>query len=154
MIKPNNDDKFDIDLSQLNNRIDTSAPFTDSEKPSLELIDKFISTRHELKNQMSALSTNNFYVEYGMEYTHKPKHISGILKSEAEFQTYTVGDMLFSFSTDFIKYLFDNRKKLKLDEKKKNDTNYIAHGFLIPIDRMMELYSNYRKDLILKSIKK
>ena len=148
----NNDGKFDIDLSQLDGKIEDTNPFSDRELPSINAMNKFISSKHELKNQSSTFTSGNFFVEYGMlvdgVYTD-----TGILTSEAVLQTYNVFDTIYSFSTEFILWCYHNRKKQHLKDSKKNDSNYVASGFLLPIERLPELYRNYYKEIRLKSLK-
>ena len=139
----NNDDKYDVDLSSIDAKIDDANLFTPLEKPTVDSVNKFISTKHEFKNQPSALKTNNFFVEYKMLVKGK-EHFSGIDTTQANLQTYSVGEMLFSFPTEFIHWLYLNRIKLGLPDAKKNDTDYIATGFLVSIDLLTQLYGKYR----------
>ena len=149
IIKMNNDDKFDIDLSSIEAKIDDTDLFTPAEKPTVDAVNKFISTKHEFKNQPSTLNTNNFFVEYKMLVKGK-EHYSGIHTSQALLQTYSVGEMLFSFPTEFIKFIYLNKARLNIMDAKKNDTDYIATGMLIPIELIIDLYGKYRTNKALK----
>lgn len=144
ILEMNNDYRFDIDLNLANIKIDNTNPFCKREIPSIDAINKFISSKHELKNQQSALTTDNFFIEYGMLVKGKYSE-TGIITTEAEYQTYNVHECLYSFPTIFIKYLYNNRKTLNLMETTKNDTDYIGYGILVPISRINVLYSDYVK---------
>jgi len=148
----NDDGKYDIDLSPIQAKINTENLFSKFELPSVNAVNKFISSTHEFKNQQSALLTDNFFVEYAM--TVKGNYFnSGILTSEAVLQTYNVNELLISVPTEFILYLYHNRVRLNLTDTKKNDTDYIGHGFLIPASRLVEMYSNYVMENRLKALR-
>jgi len=153
IIEMNNDDKFDIDLSSIDAKINDTNLFTPAEKPTVDAVNKFISTKHEFKNQPSTLTTNNFFVEYKMLVKGK-EHYSGIHTTQAELQTYSVGPMLFSFPTEFLYWVYLNKNRLNIPEGKKNDTDYIATGMLISIDSITGLYGKYRTQLALDKNKK
>jgi hypothetical protein len=144
MILPMNDnDEFDVDLAPIGAKIDDTDLFHKDEAPTLNAVNKFISTKHEFKNQAMALSTSNLYVEYKMLVNGK-EHYSGIHTTKADLQTYNIDEMIISFPTDFIYWCYKNISNLKLELKDKNDTNYIATGFLIPIWRICELLNEYK----------
>jgi hypothetical protein len=105
ILKMNDDDKFDIDLSQIEAKIADNNLFDIAEKPTVEAINKFISTKHEFKNQKMTLNTGNFFVEYRMLVKGK-YHDSGIITTKADLQTYTVNEMVFSFPTEFIYWIY------------------------------------------------
>ena len=151
ILKMNDDDKFDVDLSSIEAKIDTSDLFHKDEAPTLTAINKFISTTHEFKNQALGLNTSNLYVEYKMLVKGK-EHFSGIHTTQAELQTYTIDEMIISFPTDFIKWCYHNMKNLKLEQKDKNDTDYIASGFIIPFYRICELMNEYKSVKIRRRI--
>jgi hypothetical protein len=142
IIKMNDDDKFDIDLSSINAKIDDQNLFVEIERPSIDAINKFISTTHEIKNQPKTLDTSNYYVEYKMLVKGK-EHFSGIHTSKAELQTYTVDDIIHSYSTEFIYWIYKNKDRLGIIDKSKNDTDYIATGMLVPVYRIFDLKKQY-----------
>ena len=151
ILEMNNDDKFDIDLSSIDAKINDTNLFTCSEKPSVDAVNKFISTTHEFKNQASTKLTSNFFVEYRMLVKGK-YHDSGIVTSQAELQTYTVGPIIHSYPTEFIKWIYLNRKRLFIQETQKNDSDYIGYGILIPIYRVFDLYNEYFVENRLKNL--
>jgi hypothetical protein len=151
ILEMNNDDKFDIDLSSIDAKINDTNLFTPSEKPSVDAVNKFISTTHEFKNQSSTKFTSNFFVEYRMQVKGK-YHDSGIVTSQAELQTYTVGPLIHSYPTEFIKWIYLNRKRLVIQESQKNDIDYIGYGILIPIYRIFDLYNDYFVENRLKNL--
>ena len=138
----NDDDKFDIDLSSVNAKIDDQNLFVEIERPSIDAINKFISTTHEIKNQPKTLDTSNYYVEYKMLVKGK-EHFSGIHTSKAELQTYTVDDIIHSYSTEFIYWIYKNKDRLGIIDKSKDDTDYIATGMLVPVYRIFDLKKQY-----------
>jgi len=138
----NEDDKFDIDLSSINAKIDDQNLFDEIERPSIDAINKFISTTHEIKNQPKTLDTSNYYVEYKMLVKGK-EHFSGIHTSKAELQTYTVDDIIHSYSTEFIYWIYKNKDRLGIIDKSKDDTDYIATGMLVPVYRIFDLKKQY-----------
>jgi hypothetical protein len=142
IIKMNEDDKFDIDLSSINAKIDDQNLFDEIERPSIDAINKFISTTHEIKNQPKTLDTSNYYVEYKMLVKGK-EHFSGIHTSKAELQTYTVDDIIHSYSTEFIYWIYKNKDRLGIIDKSKDDTDYIATGMLVPVYRIFDLKKQY-----------
>jgi len=142
IIKMNDDDKFDIYLSSINAKIDDQNLFVEIERPSIDAINKFISTTHEIKNQPKTLDTSNYYVEYKMLVKGK-EHFSGIHTSKAELQTYTVDDIIHSYSTEFIYWIYKNKDRLGIIDKSKDDTDYIATGMLVPVYRIFDLKKQY-----------
>lgn len=153
IIEMNNNDKFDIDLSQLNSSINDRNLFHKSEEVTIRNINNFISTTHEFKNQPSALNTGNLFFEYKMLVNNK-EHYSGIHTSQAKLQTNSIGEITISFPTEFIHWCYVNRKKLELDDKDKNDTNYIATGFLLPFARITDLYNQFHNEKRLRELYK
>lgn len=152
ILEMNDNDKFDIDLSQIEAKINDTNLFTPAEKPTVDAVNYFISTKHEFKNQPSTLTTGNFYVEYKMLVKGK-EHYSGIATTQAGLQTYSVGELLFSFPTEFIYWVYQNKKKLGIVDADKNDTDYIASGMLIPIETIIGLYSKYRTQKVFHKLK-
>lgn len=138
----NDDDKFDIDLSSIDAKIDDQNLFDEIERPSIDAINKFISTTHEIKNQPKTLDTSNYYVEYKMLVKGK-EHFSGIHTSKAELQTYTIDDIIHSYSTEFIYWIYKNKDRLGIIDKSKDDTDYIATGMLVPVYRIFDLKKQY-----------
>lgn len=138
----NEDDKFDIDLSSIDAKIDDQNLFVEIERPSIDAINKFISTTHEIKNQPKTLDTSNYYVEYKMLVKGK-EHFSGIHTSKAELQTYTIDDIIHSYSTKFIYWIYKNKDRLGIIDKSKDDTDYIATGMLVPVYRIFDLKKQY-----------
>ena len=151
ILNMNDDDKFDIDLSQIEAKIDDNNLFDKSEKPTVDAINKFISTKHEFKNQKASLITGNFFVEYRMRVKGR-YHDSGIITTKADLQTYTVNEMIFSFPTEFIYWVYINKESLEIQDAKKNDTDYIATGILIPIYRIFDLYKDYHQQKRIKQL--
>ena len=147
----NDKDKFDIDLSPIDAKIEDNKLFTELERPSVDAVNKFISTTHEFKNQSKTKSTSNYFVEYKMLVKGK-YHDSGIITSQAELQTYTIGSIIHSYPTEFIRWIYTNRKKLKMTESQKDDTDYIGFGILIPIYQIFELWNQYEKQKRLKEL--
>lgn len=150
-IKMNDNDKFDLDLSQLDAQINEVDVFCERELTSIYAMNNFISTTHELKNQPSALNTDNFFIEYAMKVKGKFFY-TGIVTSEAARQTYNVNDCIYSYPTEFIKWCYDNKERLELVDSKKNDTDYIGYGILIPICRINNLYQEFFKNKRIKTL--
>jgi hypothetical protein len=151
LIQMNDNDKFDVDLSQLEVKINTKDLFTSIEEPSVNSVNKFISSKHELKNSFKSTKTNNYFIEYGIMVKGEFKK-SGISTSEADLQTYTIGEIIHSYPTKFIKWASDNRKKLDLKESQVNADDYVGFGILIPIYRIFDLYYYYHKETRLKAL--
>lgn len=146
----NDDYRYDIDMSTAGLKIDDTNVFDKVEIPSIQSFNKFISCKHEFKNQQATITTGNFYIEYRMNVKGEDQD-SGILTTQADLQTYTVDECIYSYPTEFIRYLYDNRKTLNLPEQQKlhyksySDSRYVAFGILVPVSMMNELYSNYKK---------
>jgi len=151
IIEMNKDDKFDIDLSPVETQVNDQGLWDERERPSIDSINKFITTKHELKNQNMTIKTSNYFVEYKMLVKGK-EHYSGIHTSQAELQTYTMDGVIHSYPTDFIRWIYLNKDKLELPDGKKNDTDYIATGVLLPIYRIFTLYDQYKIEKRLKEL--
>ncbi len=152
VLKMNDNDSFDIDLAPLNARIEDNDLFDERERPSVDCLNNFISCTHELKNQPTTLSTSNYFVEYKMLVKGK-EHYSGIHTTKAVLQTYTIKGITHSYPTEFIYWIYQNKDRLDLKDGKKNDTDYIATGVLVPIYRIFELYRQYESETAIKRLR-
>lgn len=143
-----NDDKlYDVDLSQLETSIDTEQVFSKEELPSINLMNSFLNSKHELKNHNRSLSTRNLFIEFEIKVNGQVVP-SGISTSTAEFWTMTFGNTLLSFPTEFIRDVVNRRNELTFWIKEVNNAdNYVGKGIVIPIEDILGLYVDYEYQL-------
>ncbi len=149
----NNDAKFDFDLSQTGYRINIEEAYP-NEQPSLIILDELLNAKVEVKCQNMAKDTGNFYLEYRIAKWDKTINNfgkfnnSGLLVSESDKYVLTCHDMIVSVPLEYLKYLYNNRKKLQdLHGKKKFnlkdssvDYNPKCLGMVINAPLFIELY--------------
>jgi hypothetical protein len=152
----NNDAKFDFDLSQTGYRINIEEAYP-NEQPSLIILDEFLNSKIEVKCQNMAKNTGNFYFEYRIAKWDKTKNKfgdfndSGLLVSQSDYYVLSYHGMLICPQLEFLKYLYNNRKRLQsLHGKKKfnlKDSNVEYNpkclGMVVNTSLFMDLYNEW-----------
>jgi len=156
VIDTNNDEKFDVDLSKLNTRIDDSNLFDIKEKSSFDNLNFLLSSKVELKSQNK--SKNYIWLEYEIEINGVIKP-SGLSTTQSEIYRISIFEIVLEFKTDYLKWLVNKRKELNINESRNNNIkNYIGIGINVPFAELLnyqKLYhqsQEYRK-LRLKALK-
>jgi hypothetical protein len=142
-IKMNNDGRYDVDTTTLGISIDTKDVFSKSELTSIINFNKVINGKIEFKANDNAVRC--LFIEYSIDVNgiNKP---SGLQITEADIWRINVNELVFEFPTHFLKFLLKHKDNLELITSKILDaSNYVAHGLILPVDRLLYLYSNYRK---------
>lgn len=151
----NDDHRFDVDMKQLQVKVEDNNPFSDRELPSINLFNAIISSKIEMKSHMQTLKTGNLFLEF--EIDNRGNGVldkSGLSTTEADFWFLNIGDMAIFLSYPFMKWMLDNRKRLKIEVKTNHKTakDHIGHGLIIPMYRLMEIYMEYNNHLIKQRI--
>jgi hypothetical protein len=160
-LKTNNDYRYDIDAAQMEYQIEPSAPnprFPDlaREQPSIDLFNKILRSKIEMKSHNQTLKTGNLFIEYEIDNKGNGKFVpSGLSKSEADMWFLNIGDMAIFLSDEFLKWMFTNKEKLELETKTNEKTadDHIGHGLIIPFWRILELQIDYQSHLTIKRIR-
>lgn len=156
-VKMNNDYKFDVDLSQLKVEIDNKDVHHLDEIPSINLLNKILSGKIEMKNHDTATQYGNLFIEFIIRKNNKFE-FSGLSTTKADFWLFTIKDMAYFYPTEFLRYLKKNRKYLGLEVKNNDyELNYIGYGLIVPIAMIIDLYNKWTKhkqEISLKEIRK
>lgn len=145
-IEQNQDNRFDIDLSQTGIELDlhgVNSP--EYEIPCLEMLQSILTSTIEIKHHTRTLDTGNLFIEYQV----KRKGIlvpSGILTTQAEWWMLMIGENTCQFyKTSFFKYLYEHRLVLDIETKDNSyEKDYIGYGLIIPLTRIKELLNRYK----------
>lgn len=157
IIKMNDDDKFDVDLSQSMVQVDDTDLFHPDETPSINLLNRILGGKIEIKNHDTATHYGNLFIEYKILKDGVFKW-SGLSTTKADFWLFTIKDMAYFYPTEFLKYMFKNKKTLGLKIKNNDyETNYIGYGLIVPIARVIELHNNWtqhKQTISLQNVRK
>jgi hypothetical protein len=154
-LKTNDDYKYDVDLSQMNYQIEPSAPnprFPDlaREQPSIDLLNRILSSKVEMKSHNQTLKTGNLFIEWQIDNKGDGVLVpSGLSKSEAGIWFLNIGDMALTLTDEFLKWIFTHRDKYEIETKTNEKTadDHIGHGLIIPWQRTLELQIIYQSEL-------
>lgn len=149
-LKMNDDYRYDVDLSQLNAQVEDSNPFSTRELPSINLFNKILRSKLEMKSHMQTLKTGNLFIEFQIDNKGDGVLVpSGISTSEADMWFLNIGDMALFLTDEFLKWIFANQDKYELKPKTNEKTadDHIGHGLIIPFIRILELQIDYYRQI-------
>lgn len=150
-IEMNNDHRYDVDLSKAKIKIEDTNLFSTKEKSSVKALNKVLSTTVELKACDKALY--NLFIEFDCTKMNGITSPSGIATTEAGIWRINVGEIVFEFPTEFLRWLYTNRNLLKIEESKlKNRTDTDVTGILVPVADILPLYNRYSLEKRLKEL--
>lgn len=160
-LETNDDYKYDVDTAQMEYQIKPSPPnprFPDlaREQPSIDLFNKILSSKIEMKSHNQTLKTGNLFIEYMIDNKGDGVLVpSGLSKTEANLWFLNIGDMAIFLSYEFLMWMFNNKERLELETKTNQKTaeDHIGHGLIIPFWRLVLLQIDYQTYLTQKRIK-
>lgn len=115
--KQNNDCKFDIDLAQ-NGRNEISREGMHSaayESISIELLEKILNSKIEMKNNDTCMDTGNLFIEFEIQPRFSNEwQDSGIRTSEADYYFFNTGTAALFLELGFLKFCYEKRERFKI----------------------------------------
>lgn len=140
----NNDYRYDVDLSQAKIKVEDNNLFSIKEKSSVDALNKVLSTTVELKSNDNAIY--NLFIEFNCTKRDGITYPSGIASTEAQIWRINVGELVFEFPTDFLKWIYLKRAELGIKESPIiNKTDLDVMGMLVPASDILNLYHQYKK---------
>ena len=143
-----NDNKyFDIDMEEAQVQI-VKDVHSEKELPSVNLLNRILSNKIEMKSHVQTLKTKNLFIEFQVDsYGNGIKKPSGISVTQSDMYFLNIGEMGLFLPVSFLKFLMSNYEKLGLEIKdnQKTGKDNIADGLIIPMDMLMNLYLEYEK---------
>lgn len=155
-LEQNGDCKFDIDLAQ-NGRNEISREGMHSkhyESISIELLEKILNAKIELKNNDTCMVTGNIFVEFQIQpkYTNDWED-SGIRTSEADYYFFNTGVAAYLLPLDFLKFCYDRRERFKIPITTNNvrvygGVDYLGKGMLLKMSNIQNWLGFYHKEIL------
>jgi len=147
-IQMNDNKYYDVDLAKLEMQIDTNTKFSETEMPSLLLLNRILESKIEMKSHMQTLKTGNLFIEFEIDNKGDGFLVpSGLSTTHSDFYFLNIDEMGLFLPVTFLKYAFTNRNnfKPKLDIKNNEKTadDHIGHGLIIPMYRLQEIYNSF-----------
>lgn len=153
-IRINDDETYDIHMSDCNSYINTESSFCKSEKGGYEGINRFLHSTVEVKFHLSAIDYNSLFVEYQTYFRKENENrLSGIHTSEADCWWFEMGEVSIRIDTEYLKWLYTNRNTLNFEEKPSHDHSHVATGFIVPIGLILPLLKKYKDEKNMKRIR-
>ena len=160
-LEQNNDCKFDIDLAQ-HGRIEISRQGMHSaqyESVSIELLERLLNAKVEMKSNDTGMKTGNIFVEYQIQpkYTNEWQD-SGIRTSEADFYVLNMGSSLLCYELDFLKFCYDKRERFKIPYDVTNNVHvyggvdYLGKGMLLKMANIHNWLKFYEVEVLGKTL--
>jgi hypothetical protein len=137
---------FDIDLKQAEVEVEINTSWCDSEKGGLIGLNNILNSTLEIKNHNSATRFNSLFIEYKTYFQSEDEiRPSGIETSKADKWFFELDGIEIILPTDYLKWLYTNRNTLNFEEKTSDDQSHQSTGFIVPIDLILPLYQQYKK---------
>jgi len=158
--KQNGDCKFDIDLAQ-NGRNEISREGMHSkhyESISIELLEKILNAKVELKNNDTCMKYGNLFIEFQIQ----PKYTndwddSGIRTSEADFYIFNMGSSVQILPLGFLHFCYDKRERFKIPITTNNvrvygGVDYLGKGMLLKFANIPNWMKFYEVEVLGKTL--
>lgn len=145
-IKMHDGKEFDIDMSTIGAVIDSSTKFHKTEQPSLDLLNRILTCKLEMKSHMQTLKTTNLFIEFMIDNKGDGELVqSGLNVTKADMYFLNIDEMGLFLPVRFLKWLLKYRDKLGIETKnnKRTADDHIGYGLIIPMWQLMDLYLKY-----------
>lgn len=142
---------YDMNTSQFEVQINENSRFSVGELPSIRAFNRILDCKIEFKSHVQTQKTGNLFIEFQID--NKGDDVltaSGLSTTEADLWFLNISEHLqLTISTEMLKWFFDNRVKLELEEKSNEKTadDHIGYGLIIPMWRLCELHNTYIQHL-------
>jgi len=154
VIDLNDNNKNDVDLSKLNVGINIKSCFCKSEVSGVVGLDNLLQSTVEIKNHYSAIPFNSLFIEYKTFFKERDSNEdSGILTSKADMWLFQLDEISLFYPIEFLKWMYNNRNTLNLQDGYSNDESHVATGLIVPFGLIIPLYEQYVRQKRLKELK-
>lgn len=160
-LEQNGDCKFDIDLAQNGiNEISREGMHSKRyETISIELLEKILNSKIEMKNNDTCMVKGNLFIEYQIQpkYTNNWND-SGIRTSEADYYFFNTGTGALFLELDFLKFCYDKRERFKIPVDITNNVrvyggvDYLGKGMLLKMGNLPYWLGFYHKEVLGKTL--
>lgn len=145
-IKMNGDNTHDFDFADAGVQIDSSTRFAKSEQPSIDLLNRILSSKIEMKSHMQTLNTTNLFIEFMIDNKGNGDLVpSGLNTTKAGMYFLNIDEMGLFLPVRFLKYLLKYKDKLGIEVRNNLRTadDHIGYGLIIPMEKLMQYYLKY-----------
>ena len=149
-IPMNDNADWDVDMRLAEVQIAKQDVHSHKELPSVNLLNRILSTTIEMKSHVQTLKTGNLYIEFQQDtYGNRIMKPSGLYKTKADMWFFNIGEMGLFLSTAFFIWLMTCYQDfgLVVKDNVKTGKDNLTDGLIIPMPMVMDLYLAYEKHL-------
>lgn len=146
IIEMNGNGDYDVDMSKAKIKVQDCNLHAEVELNSINLFNEILNGQIEFKHHYKATQTGNLFIEFETDsYGNGIFKPSGLSITKANFYMFSIDRIPLFLEVAFLKYLLNNKNKLKLKVKdnRKTGTDNIGNGLIVPLTNLIDLYNNY-----------